>query len=96
MVFLRLSVKVYPRDQLPSSSSFSLRSILGDRDRENGSQPGSNSAALKPAGFLLILDDPEAVTLGGLAGMIQTKWRKLRPNVEYVFSDLQRCLKFAG
>jgi hypothetical protein len=92
MVFLRLSVNVYPRDQLPSSSSFSLRSILGDRDRENGSQSGSNSAALKPAGFLLILDDPEDVTLGGLAGMIQTKWRKLRPNVEYVFSDLQRCL----
>lgn len=82
MVLLRLSVNVYPRDQLPSSSSFSFRSILGDRDRENSGQSGSNSAIVKPAGFLVILDDPEDVTLGGLAAMIHEKWRKLRPNAE--------------
>lgn len=82
MVLLRLSVLVYPREQLPASSSFSFRSILGDRDREGSNQSGSNNGALKPAGFLLILDNSEEVTLGGLAGMIQAKWKKLRPNVE--------------
>lgn len=81
-MLLRLSVLVYPRDQLQSSSSFSFRSILGDRDRESSTQSGSNTGGMKPAGFLLILDNSEEVTLGGLAGMIQAKWKKLRPNVE--------------
>lgn len=86
MVLLRLSVNVYPREQLPSSSSFSIRSFLGDR--ENNGQSSSNSAAVKPARFLVILHDPEDVTLGGLAAIIHEKWRKLRPNAEYVASSL--------
>lgn len=84
MVFLRLTVKIYPREQLQSTSSFSFRSILGDRgnDRDDANRGSAGSAAGKPASFLLVLGNPEDVTLGGLAGMIQDKWRKLRPNAE--------------
>ncbi|EAW23582.1 uncharacterized protein NFIA_022930 [Aspergillus fischeri NRRL 181] len=81
MVFLRLTVKVYPREQTQSSSSFSIRSFLGDRDRDASSQ-NSGSTAGKPASFLLVLENPEEVTMGGLAGMIREKWAKLRPNAE--------------
>ncbi|KAL2852963.1 hypothetical protein BJX68DRAFT_233633 [Aspergillus pseudodeflectus] len=77
MVFLRLTVKVYPRDQAPPSSTFSFRSILGDRD--DSSRNGSSAASGKPASFLIVLEHPEDVTLGGLAGMIKSKWEKLRP-----------------
>jgi hypothetical protein len=38
----------------------------------------------KPGIFLLVLDKPEDVTLGGLAGMIQDHWTKLHPDLEYV------------
>ncbi|KAH2642163.1 hypothetical protein KXW54_001476 [Aspergillus fumigatus] len=81
MVFLRLTVKVYPREQTQSSSSFSIRSFLGDRDRDASGQ-NSGQAAGKPASFLLVLENPEEVTMGGLAGMIREKWTKLRPNAE--------------
>jgi hypothetical protein len=81
MVFLRLTVKVYPREQTQSSSSFSIRSFLGDRDRDASSQ-NSGPTAGKPASFLLVLENPEEVTMGGLAGMIREKWTKLRPNAE--------------
>ncbi|KAL2214986.1 hypothetical protein M432DRAFT_152777 [Thermoascus aurantiacus ATCC 26904] len=76
MVFLRLTVKVLPREQLPSTSSTFLRSILGDRKDD------ADASAAKPATFLLVLRNPEEVTLGGLAGMIQEKWKKLRPDAE--------------
>ncbi|KAL2802229.1 hypothetical protein BJX63DRAFT_415611 [Aspergillus granulosus] len=79
MVFLRLTIKVYPRDQVPASNTFSLRSFLGDRDRDDSSRSASGSAAGKPASFLIVLEKPEEVTLGGLAGMIKDKWEKLRP-----------------
>ncbi|GFF60257.1 hypothetical protein IFM62136_04519 [Aspergillus lentulus] len=81
MVFLRLTVKVYPREQTQSSSSFSIRSFLGDRDRDASSQ-NSGPTGGKPASFLLVLENPEEVTMGGLAGMIREKWAKLRPNAE--------------
>ncbi|GIJ84787.1 hypothetical protein Asppvi_003638 [Aspergillus pseudoviridinutans] len=81
MVFLRLTVKVFPREQTQSSSSFSIRSFLGDRDRDASSQ-NSGPTAGKPASFLLVLENPEEVTMGGLAGMIREKWAKLRPSAE--------------
>ncbi|THC93555.1 hypothetical protein EYZ11_006982 [Aspergillus tanneri] len=81
MVFLRLTVKVYPREQLQSSSSF-IRSFLGDRDRDESNRSSSAPGNGKPASFLLALENPEEVTLGGLSGMIQEKWAKLRPNAE--------------
>ncbi|KAL4861462.1 hypothetical protein BDV12DRAFT_180273 [Aspergillus spectabilis] len=82
MVFLRLTVKVYPRDQTPTSSSFSFRSLLGDRERDDASRTSSGTTTGKPASFLIVLENPDDVTLGGLAGMIRVKWRKLRPGVE--------------
>jgi hypothetical protein len=82
MVFLRLTVKVYPREQTQPSNSFSFRSLLGDRERDDDNRTSSSTAAGKPASFLIVLENPEDVTLGGLAGMIRAKWRKLRPGVE--------------
>lgn len=84
MVFLRLTVKIYPREQIQPTSSFSFRSILGDRssDRDDAGRNSLGSTAGKPASFLLVLQNPEEVTLGGLAKMVQEKWRKLRPNAE--------------
>jgi hypothetical protein len=78
MVFLRLTVKILPRDHLaitPSSSS--IRSILSDPSKEDADS--SNDAAGKAVSFLLVLQNSEEVTLGSLAGMIQEKWKKLRP-----------------
>lgn len=84
MVFLRLRVKVYPREQVAPTPSFSFRSILGDRDRDrdDASRGTNGSSGGKPVAFLLVLEKPEDITLGGLAGLIQDKWRKLRPNAE--------------
>ncbi|KAL2815652.1 hypothetical protein BDW59DRAFT_15347 [Aspergillus cavernicola] len=82
MVFLRLTVKVYPRDQIQTSNSFSFRSLLGDRERDDSSRNSSDTTTGKPASFLIVLENPEDVTLGGLAGMIREKWRKLRPGAE--------------
>ncbi|KAL4929176.1 uncharacterized protein BDV17DRAFT_290830 [Aspergillus undulatus] len=85
MVFLRLTVKVYPREQAPPSNTFSFRSFLGDRgdrEKDDASRTSSTAAAGKPASFLIVLENSEDVTLGGLAGMIREKWRKLRPGVE--------------
>jgi hypothetical protein len=81
MVFIRLTVKILPREQLPSTSSFSIRSLLGDRNKDDADKNG-NGAAGKPVSFLIPLQDPDDVTLGALAGMIQEKWKKLRPEAE--------------
>lgn len=95
MVFLRLTVKIYPREQQLQntqwSSSFSLRSFLGDKDRaaredgdhqRSGAGPGMSASGTKFASFLLVLGEPDQVTLGALAGMIREKWAKLRPDAE--------------
>lgn len=96
MVFLRLTVKICPREQIQSGSSFPARSSLGDCDDNNnnihnsGSGGGNSNerdesgglAGSKPASFLLVLENPADVSLGGLAGMIQDKWKKLRPHTE--------------
>ena len=86
MVFLRLSVKVFPRDQLASNSSSSWgRSLPFTRKSVNDdSSQGSaaSSTSKKPGIFLLVLEKPEDVTLGGLAGMIQDHWGKLHPDLE--------------
>lgn len=86
MVFLRLSIKVYPREQLSSNSSSSWgRTFLGARKTTNddSSQGSAVSTTLKKPGvFLLVLEHPEEVSLGGLAGMIQEKWANLHPELE--------------
>ncbi|KKK18736.1 hypothetical protein ARAM_006802, partial [Aspergillus rambellii] len=64
MVFLRLTVKVYPRDQTSSSASF-FRSFLGDRDRDDSNRNSVGATAGKPVSFLIVLEQPEEVTLGG-------------------------------
>ncbi|KAJ5115346.1 hypothetical protein NUU61_001105 [Penicillium alfredii] len=84
MVFLRLQVKVFPREQVPSGPSF-FRSILGkdnDRSRDENGRGNLVSAGGRSASFLIVLMQPEEVTLGGLAGMIQEKWKKLHPTLE--------------
>lgn len=78
MVFLRLEVKVFPREQAPSSPGL-FRSLIGnsgDRARDESIAPN------KYASFLLAVDKPEDVTLGDLACMILDEWRILRPDHE--------------
>ncbi|KAL1874195.1 bifunctional endoribonuclease/protein kinase ire1 [Paecilomyces lecythidis] len=81
MVFLRLTVKILPREQIQSTSSSLFRSFLPER-KDDSDKNGNGGANGKVASFLLVLERPEEVTLGGLAGMIQAKWRKLRPDAE--------------
>lgn len=78
MVFLRLEVKVFPREQASSSSGL-FRSLIGnngDRTRDEAVVPK------KFASFLLAMDNPEDITLGDLACMILDEWRMLRPDQE--------------
>lgn len=86
MVFLRLSIKVFPREQVASSSNSSWgRSLLGGRKSitDDSSQGPAASATLKKPGvFLLVIKNPEELPLGGLAGMIQEHWGKLHPELE--------------
>ncbi|KAJ5787647.1 serine-rich protein [Penicillium paradoxum] len=86
MVFLRLSIKVFPREQLaPSSSSSWGRSLLGGRKSvtdESSQGSAASTAVKKPGLFLLVLEQPQDVSLGGLAGMIQEHWGKLHPELE--------------
>lgn len=91
MVRLRLSVKVCPREQeqaqadqqSPSSHSHSHSHSRPRRENKNESHAAPEKmATAKPVNFLLVLDEPDKITMGGLAGKIQEKWRKLRPNVE--------------
>lgn len=67
MVLLRLTIKVPPRERLNVGSP-----SLSD-DGNAGSGGGTK--------FLLVVPDPEKITVGMLAGMIQTQWKKLRPGV---------------
>jgi hypothetical protein len=80
MVFLRLTVNILPREQIQSAPSI-FRSFLPER-KDDSDKNGNGGANGKPASFLLVLEHPDEVTLGGLAGMIQAKWKKLRPEAE--------------
>lgn len=78
MVFLRLEVKVFPREQAPSSPGL-FRSLIGnnsERARDEDHVPK------KCASFLLAIEKPETVTLGDLACLILDEWRVLRPDEE--------------
>ncbi|KAJ9295960.1 hypothetical protein DTO271G3_5535 [Paecilomyces variotii] len=80
MVFLRLTVKILPREQIQPALSL-FRSLLPER-KDDSDKNGNGGTNGKPASFLLVLEHPDQVTLGGLAGMIQAKWKKLRPDAE--------------
>ena len=72
MVFLRLTVKVQPPD-------YSL-----NRDDASDLPNNPGTASPKPVSFLVVLDNPEEVALGTLAGLIQKQWKTLRPNSKWV------------
>ncbi|KAE8318747.1 hypothetical protein BDV41DRAFT_328796 [Aspergillus transmontanensis] len=80
MVFIRLIVKVYPREQLSRPYPTSNR------------KPPTTSSEheTKPASFLLALPNPEETSLGELARLIRSKWAKLRPNAEPL--DIKKLL----
>ncbi|KAE8383738.1 hypothetical protein BDV26DRAFT_224 [Aspergillus bertholletiae] len=81
MVFLRLIVKVYPREQLSRPLPTPT----------NKKQPNVNhEPETKPASFLLALPNPDTTSLGQLAGLIHAKWAKLRPNAEPL--DIKKLL----
>ncbi|OJD27412.1 hypothetical protein ACJ73_01186 [Blastomyces percursus] len=65
MVLLRLTVKVYPREQLGRPST---PGQAGDNEDRN------------PINFLLPVHQPERVILGNLAHMIREKWMTLQPS----------------
>ncbi|OKL58262.1 hypothetical protein UA08_06469 [Talaromyces atroroseus] len=81
MVFLRLTVKVLPRERLleGSQSSKVTPSTTGNHDR-NGVVVNGASTPGKPIILMVPVENPEEVTLGGLAGLIQDMWARLRPN----------------
>ncbi|KKZ65106.1 hypothetical protein EMCG_01346 [[Emmonsia] crescens] len=66
MVLLRLTVKVFPREQLGQPST-----------PDSGV---NDNAAHKAMTFLMVLWKPEQVKLGKLAYMIQEKWKRLKPD----------------
>ncbi|PGH05284.1 hypothetical protein GX51_03005 [Blastomyces parvus] len=66
MVLLRLTVKVYPREQLGQPAT-------PDQAVDNDEPPKSTN-------FLLLVRQPEQVMLGNLAYMIREKWKQLRPD----------------
>lgn len=72
MVFLRLTVKVLPRER-PASAW-----------QQNGDTgiATANASTGKTIAFLVPIPDPDNVSLGALGGLIQEKWKKLRPNAE--------------
>ncbi|KAJ5540347.1 hypothetical protein N7513_008679 [Penicillium frequentans] len=79
MVFLRLEVRVYPREQeqVPSWSG-SLRSILPNKKPDS-----EDTNMIKSfAGLLLTVEKPEELSLADLATLIKQKWKALRPNSE--------------
>jgi hypothetical protein len=72
MVFLRLTVKVLPRERPRPAWQPN-----GDTDDASANTPTGKTIA-----FLVPVRDPESVSLGALGGLIQEKWKKLRPNAE--------------
>ncbi|EED14607.1 conserved serine-rich protein [Talaromyces stipitatus ATCC 10500] len=80
MVFLRLTVKVLPRDRvLEDVGSSTAPNPISNGDKE--SVTAVKGAALeKVIIFQLPVRDPDSITLGALAGLIQEKWKLLRPN----------------
>ncbi|KAJ5108199.1 hypothetical protein N7456_004874 [Penicillium angulare] len=76
MVFLRLEVRVYPRESGQNGSIFST--VLGKRP-ENEDPNGPKKTY---AGFLLTLKNPEEYTMGDLSYLIKEKWQALRPEAE--------------
>lgn len=77
MVFLRLEVRVFPREQASNTGFF--KSVLGGQRPEND----DGNAPKKPfAGFLLTLEKPEDYTMGDLTYLIKEKWKALRPEAE--------------
>ncbi|KAJ5644170.1 uncharacterized protein N7484_006677 [Penicillium longicatenatum] len=77
MVFLRLEVRVYPREQIPPESGF-LRSMLSTKKPESEETNMIKSFA----GLLLTLEKPEELSLADLTYLIKRKWKELRPNSE--------------
>lgn len=70
MVLLRLVVKIPPRERLDAGSP----SPSDDGNDNSGSGAGTK--------FLIVVHHPENVTIGMLAGLIQDRWKKLRPDVQ--------------
>jgi hypothetical protein len=66
MVFIRLTVKVYPLGWV------SIASMPGRYWREADTE-GNSAASMQPVSFLLVLQRPEEVALRVLASMIQEK-----------------------
>ncbi|EEH35024.2 hypothetical protein PAAG_06071 [Paracoccidioides lutzii Pb01] len=71
MVLLRLTVKIFPGEQLIQQRSTSFG------DGEDSDEDPHNTIS-----FLMVLPQPEQVTLRQLAQMIQMKWRQLQPNAD--------------
>ncbi|OAX79935.1 hypothetical protein ACJ72_05740 [Emergomyces africanus] len=68
MVLLRLTVKVYPREQLGQPCT---------------PDSAANNDVTRPAAtFLMVVWRPEEMKLGKLACMIQEKWKRLKPDAE--------------
>lgn len=83
MVFLRLTVKVRPREQVDQDSRSTVT--------PNGTTNGADSAAATPGKtiiFQLPVRDPDSITLARLAALIQEKWKLLRPYSPWVFALL--------
>ncbi|KAJ5720230.1 uncharacterized protein N7483_008164 [Penicillium malachiteum] len=74
MVFLRLEVKVFIAEQVDQSRI--LPSVFQDDFGDDGSQTSCSAA------FLLMLNNPEQLSMGDLAHLIKEKWNTLRPNCE--------------
>jgi hypothetical protein len=69
---LRLTVLVFPREQA------SLSGPVPRDTHDNQDQ----SQSVRPRQLLLIIKDPEKVSLGDLANQIKDQWRELWPSEE--------------
>lgn len=66
MVFIRLTVKIFPQDPINPR----LGAIR------------SSAKAKKPGVFLLPIENPDVVDLRTLAGLIRDRWTYLHPDLE--------------
>lgn len=78
MVFLRLTVKVLPRELVHKDPVLRDPSLASERDAN--SVVANEAKPEKVIAFLVPIPNPEEVTLGALAGLIQKQWVRLRPN----------------